>query len=341
MFHKRHLPAELEGGYSATFERLRRFFIARGVPREEAADMAQESIARALLHIQRRGTSPEYDGIGPLLSRIGINLLIDRARAAGPRLVSIDNAESVRDLDADPSDHVTRLDRQATVRGAIEQLSDRHRRALELTLQGLTPAEIAADLGIGRNAADALLHRARRRLAERLSSAVLTVFGTISLRARIAARRAAESARSVDAAVGSGALQIGAFAVVAALAATPGLVPGSNDVTGTREGASARSVATAPSGDGLVLGVRATPAMPTTPADGDAGRTVRAHVDPRGPDVRADAHYDDPLVDEPHHTYAGLERKREETSTSRTGPIVDVLTATACSTGPCDALLEE
>jgi len=343
MFHKRHLPAELDGGYSATFERLRRFFMARGVPREEAADLAQESITRALLHIQRRGTSPEYDGIGPLLSRIGINLLIDRARAVRPRLVPIDNAESVLALDADPSDHITRLDRDATVRGAIGQLSDRHRRALELTLQGLTPAEIAADLGIRRNAADALLHRARRRLAERLSSAVLTVFGAISVRARIAARRAAYATRSLEAQAGPGALQIGAFAVAAALT-VPILVPGGTGSTPPVDRAPSHHLARG-TDDDVRPGLVAPAVVRTSTADADTGADdatrIDLQVDPHGPSGRVDSTYEDPIVDEQHHAYAGVEREKEATNTSTTGPVLDTVTATACSIGPCDVIEEE
>ena len=38
------LPPELEARFVATFNRLCRVFRARGVPREEAADLAQEAI---------------------------------------------------------------------------------------------------------------------------------------------------------------------------------------------------------------------------------------------------------------------------------------------------------
>jgi DNA-binding CsgD family transcriptional regulator len=68
--------------------------------------------------------------------------------------------------DEDPAEIVSRAQRVRAVRTAVAGLSSRHRRAIALSLDGLGPAEIAQDFGIERNAADALLYRARRRLAE-------------------------------------------------------------------------------------------------------------------------------------------------------------------------------
>lgn len=193
------LPHELDDGFEATFERLRRWFRSRGVPGEEAADLAQEAIARALIHLRRHGFDPEV-GADPLLNTIGRNLLIDRARSLGPVVVPIEAAEFV-DEGFDPSDEVARMAARRAVRAAIGTLSSRHRRAMLLTLDGFSPGEIADHFGIQRNAADALLHRARRRLADQLRATIGAALGwvaVIAVRARSGARRAAETARISD-----------------------------------------------------------------------------------------------------------------------------------------------
>jgi hypothetical protein len=70
-----------------------------------------------------------------------------------------------------------------------------------MSLEGLSPAEIAQTLGIKRNAADAILHRARRHLAMRLKDcrdAVWGASGFVWLRIRLGARRAADWLRLAD-----------------------------------------------------------------------------------------------------------------------------------------------
>ncbi len=203
MLHKRHrLPRELDGAYTATFERLRRFFLSRGVPAEEAADLAQEAIARCLGHVLRNGAHDRPEGVTPLLNRIAQNLLIDRARAKTPYLISIDSVDQIDDA-SDPSEEVVSLDARRAVRTAIGALPARHRRALMMSLEGKTPAEIARDFGIQRNAADALLYRARRGLAAHLrvgADVALGLVAIMALRLRAGARRAAELGRLVEAA---------------------------------------------------------------------------------------------------------------------------------------------
>ena len=206
MFHERHpLPRELDGDYAATFERLRRLFVSRGVPGEEAADLAQDAIARCLGHVLRNGAQDRPEGVTPLLNRIAQNLLIDRARAKTPYLVPIDTVDRADDA-VDPSEEVVSLDARRAVRSAIGALPARHQRALMMSLDGKTPAEIARDFGIQRNAADALLYRARRRLADHLrvgADVALGLVAIVALKVRAGARRVAELGRVIEAATAS------------------------------------------------------------------------------------------------------------------------------------------
>lgn len=165
-FLEPEIPAELDATYRRTFNRLKGLFRARGCTPEEAADLAQEAAMRAYMHVQRWGVSGE--GLDPLINRIARNLLIDRHRRVTPYLVPLENAAEVHDPGADPPEEIIRRQRSHEVRTAVEELPDRHQTALRYSMKGMTPAEVGDQLGIGRNAADALLHRARRSLRERL-----------------------------------------------------------------------------------------------------------------------------------------------------------------------------
>jgi len=161
------LPDELDDAYAQTFDRLRRMFRARGCSQEEAADLAQEAAIRAWMHIRRWGVADS--GLDPLLNRIARNLLIDRYRRVTPHLVPLDSAEEIQDHTQDPSEEVARRQRRSAVRSAISSLPTRHQTAITYSLSGLSPEEVGKQMGIGRNAADALLHRARRSLREHLA----------------------------------------------------------------------------------------------------------------------------------------------------------------------------
>lgn len=160
------LPEELGVEYRRTFERLRGHFRVRGISSEEAADMAQEAAMRAYMHVRRRGVTGE--NLFPLMNQIARNMMIDRHRRGGPQLVPIEDAEHVGDATQDPTETIVSLEARRAVREAVDALPERHRDAILMALQGLTPAQVAERMGIARNAADALLHRARRSLKDRL-----------------------------------------------------------------------------------------------------------------------------------------------------------------------------
>ncbi len=142
-------------------------FRARGCTPEEAADLAQDAAVRAFVHIRRWGVAS--GGLDPLLNRIARNLLIDRYRRTTPHLVPLDSAHEIHDPAQDPTEEVARRQRRRAVHHAIRELPTRHQSAIKYSLSGMTPEEVGKQLGIGRNAADALLHRARRSLKEHLA----------------------------------------------------------------------------------------------------------------------------------------------------------------------------
>ena len=143
---------------------------------------------RAYVHVRRWGVAGE--GLDPLMNRIARNLLIDRHRRVAPHLVPLDNAAEISDPCADPPEEVIRRQRAGEVQSAVSELPTRHRTALLCSMDGMSSAEVASQLGIGRNAADALLHRARRSLRDRLSHMGEGAL-SIGLWARIRARSAA------------------------------------------------------------------------------------------------------------------------------------------------------
>ena len=157
-------------------------FRARGCTTEEAADLAQEAAVRAFVHIRRWGVTNA--GLDPLLNRIARNLLIDRYRRTTPHIVPLDDAGELHDPSQDPTEEVDRRQRSMAVHSAIRALPTRHQKAITYSLNGLSPEEVGRQMGIGRNAADALLHRARRGLKEHLRSAGEGMFG-IALAVRV------------------------------------------------------------------------------------------------------------------------------------------------------------
>ena len=224
------LPDELDDAYAQTFDRLRRMFRARGCSQEEAADLAQEAAIRAWMHIRRWGVADS--GLDPLLNRIARNLLIDRYRRVTPHLVPLDSAEDIQDHSQDPSEEVARRQRRSAVRSAISSLPQRHQAAITYSLSGLSPEEVGKQMGIGRNAADALLHRARRSLREHLAPVRdgmwALAFG-VRMRIDRVFRRAGVEERLADVsmvAVTSTAVNVATAAIVAVLTVTGGGVGG-------------------------------------------------------------------------------------------------------------------
>lgn len=218
------LPRELDDDFSTTFGRLQRLFRARGASAEDASDLAQATVERLLLHLRKHGLDERFAayGLAPLINRIATNLYIDHYRANGKRTVPLDEAADLQSSTAGPEEAFLRRARTRSLRDAIDALPERYRRAIALSLAGMSPAEIAADFGIHRNAADVLLYRARRRLADRLRATgdelrfgiAIAIAGVRSITRRIS------NGKPADVTVIAGALSVQIVSAVLGLSLT-------------------------------------------------------------------------------------------------------------------------
>lgn len=135
----------------------------------EADDVLQETWLRVWLHARDYEPSAR---VTTWLHRIAHNLAVDRLRARG----RWGNADDEAEPDVPPSARQPALleakrDAEA-LRQALAELPERQAAALTLVhLNGLTPAEAQAILGVGSEALESLLARGRRRLKTLLSSA--------------------------------------------------------------------------------------------------------------------------------------------------------------------------
>lgn len=330
------LAAALDEEYPSTFSRLQRMFRSRGIPAEEAADMAQETAARLLSYLDRRGD--DAPDPGPLIHRIATNLMIDRARSHSRRVISLD-VEGGDEPAApdDPHEEVSRQHRDDVLWRAIHKLSVKQRLVIAMSLDGMNPAEIAVSLGIERNAVDALLHRGRRSLAGQLRS---VREGLLAFPAILAAKWRAVMRRGVSTEsaqlVAASPVVVNLASAALALALTAGtLAP---EIT-------LPAVA--------VSSIRPVP-VPALPAPGSASATIadrtrsrtsvlrpRAHVvvDPRAHSVDVGADVHDPLTGETESTQVQLWQTRDDAERGITGPTLDSATNAACSiaTSACGA----
>lgn len=147
--------------YRETYGELVRFLYRKVWEADRAHDLAQEAFVRALDH--------DPDDPRRWLFAVAANLARDEARGAirRRRHLQLVRAEAEAAPAApDPASELERVERAATVRAALECLSDRDREVLLLWQAGLSYADIAAETGLAQGAIGTTLSRARRRLVE-------------------------------------------------------------------------------------------------------------------------------------------------------------------------------
>ncbi|MEX2392908.1 MAG: sigma-70 family RNA polymerase sigma factor [Actinomycetota bacterium] len=214
---------DIGASYQSSLGHLVALFRARGISIDEAQDLAHETILRVLIHVKRHGRA--RDDLGPLARTIARNLMVERLRKGSIPTVALSDAHDVIDDAPEPSEIAVDVERREAVREALRTLSPRHRRVVELWMQGLTPADIARELGIKRNAADAVLHRARRTLATKLRSAqgAFGAFGVISINLKRAMRRIGEFGTMFDpsTSIAGAATTLAAVGIAAVLSGPP------------------------------------------------------------------------------------------------------------------------
>jgi RNA polymerase sigma-70 factor, ECF subfamily len=141
--------------------------------RDEAQDAVQETFVKAYQAAARWDGSAE---VAPWLSRIAVNHAIDRYRRGRRRLASetpLDEEDQGGRIPAEgPSPERRAMDRQAGERisAAMRVLPERQRAVVVLRLyEGMNLEEIAATLDMSLGTVKSSLHRALRRMRERLA----------------------------------------------------------------------------------------------------------------------------------------------------------------------------
>jgi RNA polymerase sigma-70 factor (ECF subfamily) len=138
---------------------------------DRVADAVQEAFARALARLDDLREPTRFRAWVLAIAR---NLGTDHQRTGGRvRLEPLPAENDERPEPADPAvgpDELASLAELASlVRGCVAGLSPRDATAVGMvTWLGFGPAEVAAGLGISHGAAKVLLHRARRRLRDRV-----------------------------------------------------------------------------------------------------------------------------------------------------------------------------
>jgi len=136
-----------------------RMLIRRTGDRDRAEDLAAETFARAF--------AAPPNNPRPWLFAVALNLVREDGRRSvrqGRRLELL-KAEQTG-LTETPDEELERNERTATVRRALEQLTERDRQVLLLQAEGFDYEEIATATGLAKGAIGTTLARARRRLVE-------------------------------------------------------------------------------------------------------------------------------------------------------------------------------
>lgn len=326
----RESDEDLQRIYPALSRELRGIFSSRGIAADEANDLAQETIVRTLVHLKRHRRVG--DSVRPLVHTIARNLLITRVRRRQLEFVPLTTDEDVADESRQPLDEIIHLERRQTVQQALRSLSSRHRQVVTMWMDGLTPAHIARELGIKRNAADALLHRARRRLASKLEpgSAAFGVIGLMWARLRSGLRRVSDvlSASDPTGSLASSASGIAAVAAVAALAVSSPAVGNQNGAASASDQQRAPAAAAIPeqSTDTGVSETAAAPPVFTVESPGESSRRIAADVR----DHRAELSTGGGSRAEGEDSGIGIAHERDDGGTSNVGSLLYRVTDTLC-----------
>lgn len=137
---------------------------------DAVADVVQDVFVKAL---ERLAALREADRFRPWLLSIARNAVVDRHRSVGRRpITSLDAEFAVEPVEGGPSaEDLAELSELAhLVAGCVAGLSRRDAIAVSMvTHLGLGPAEVSVALGVTRDTAKVIIHRARRRLRDALA----------------------------------------------------------------------------------------------------------------------------------------------------------------------------
>ncbi len=149
-------------------EALYRFCSHIASSREDAEDVCQEAMARAITRVDSLQTGGAFRG---WLFSIARNLAMDSYRSRR-RICPLTEEEQgvLPRAEESPEERVEVREEQQTVAEALGKLAQSHQRVLVLReVEGLSYNEIADELDVSQSAVETLLFRARRRLREEYS----------------------------------------------------------------------------------------------------------------------------------------------------------------------------
>lgn len=216
--------ARFEDWYRDHYDRLRGLCARILSDASAAEDIAQETLLRAWLGRERMR---EQD-VGAWLSVVARNLCVSHMRKRW-RAVPHDILPDGPDHEADPAFEAERSETRRSVRRALSQVGERHRRLLvRREVGGADYAELGEELGLTASGARAVLFRARRSLKDRLAAAGEGLGAWIAgfkIRLGSATNRARGSLQHVETA-GVNALQAGmSLAIAAGIALSSNMAP--------------------------------------------------------------------------------------------------------------------
>jgi RNA polymerase sigma-70 factor (ECF subfamily) len=167
----RDLALRFDAVVGAHFERLYRAAMRLTRCREDAEDLVQEVLLRALAELDRLATLESACG---WLLRVQYHLFVDgvRRQARSPLArgnSQLDPGEAASE--APGPEKLTELEhRHRQLAGVWQELSRRQRALLALHAEGYTLAELEQITGLSKNAIGVRLHRARAQLASLISN---------------------------------------------------------------------------------------------------------------------------------------------------------------------------
>lgn len=155
---------------------LYRFCLYLVTNREDAEDVYQETLARAISRVDTLETGTAFRS---WLFRIARNLSVDAFRNRKRTLPLLDeDVAPIPTQEDGPEERVEVVEEHRTVAEALSQLAQSHQRVLVLReVEGLSYAAIAQELDVSQSAVETLLFRARRRLREEYSKRAATISG--------------------------------------------------------------------------------------------------------------------------------------------------------------------
>jgi RNA polymerase sigma-70 factor (ECF subfamily) len=148
-------------------EKLRRFFLSRGVRTEdEARDLSQETLLRVL----QRATREEVDSAEAYALGVAKNVFFEHCRRVA-KSNAHDGLSGIVDLagDTDPLTDALSSSRQVRFRRALDLLPERMKNLLVRRFVEEVPSRaIAREEGITTDAVDMRVYRAKRELKKRM-----------------------------------------------------------------------------------------------------------------------------------------------------------------------------